>query len=417
MTATPEVDVLIIGAGIAGLTAAKVLKDAGKAILIVEASETVGGRVKTDHVGGFLLDRGFQVLLTAYPEAKRFLNYDKLDLQPFSPGAMVLTKKGITQIDDPLRQPATAIKTLFSPVGTLADKFRVLGLKIKLHRKTIEDIFTSGEITTLAYLKKAGFTDGMISLFFRPFMTGIFLENQLKTSSRMFEFVFKMFSEGDTAIPAKGMGMIPLQLAEGLMPDELVFQEKVIAINGNEVETVSGRKFYGKYVLIATDGISMPFPFNKYNKPSKSVINIYFTAKVPPFMQRLIALNAMPNKLVNNIAVMDRIASDYSTSDKSLISVSLIGQPLDTNVEKIVPKVIDELKFWYPDAVNWEYLKAYHIPYALPIDEHVVNEPTVEDMRLSGHCFICGDHLLNGSINAAMKSGRLAAEAIINVMN
>ncbi|MET3112691.1 protoporphyrinogen oxidase [Pedobacter sp. CG_S7] len=417
METIKNTDVLIVGAGISGLTAAKVLKAAGKKVKILEASNAVGGRVQTDEIDGFLLDRGFQVLLTAYPEAKRFLDYKALDLRPLKPGAIILNESGITEIGDPLREPSSFLKTMMSPAGTLLDKLRVLRLKLRLSAKSIDEIFAEKETSTMAYLINAGFSKRMIGQFFKPFMTGIFLENQLKTSSRMFEFVFKMFSEGDNAIPSKGMGMIPRQLANGLTNDELVFEERVIAIEGNKVKTSSGSIFQSEYILIATDAINLPVPFERNIPSYKSVINIYFTADKPPFTKPIIALNALSHKLVNNIAVMDQISSEYCQRGKSLISVSLIGDYKDVELTSIVPKVINELKFWYPDAVKWKFLKMYQIPYALPNDEQVLNDPGPEALRLNEHCFICGDHLLNGSINAAMKSGRMAAEAIINIKN
>jgi protoporphyrinogen oxidase len=410
-------DVLIIGAGISGLTAARVLKDAGKTVRLLEASNAIGGRVKTDEVDGFLLDRGFQVLLTAYPEAQRFLDYNALDLKPFIPGAVILHKNGITEIGDPLRNPSALIRTLASPAGTFADKLRMLRLKMNLSQKSLTTIFSSAEITTKAYLQNAGFTDKMIDLFFQPFMTSVFLENELNTSSRMFEFVFKMFSEGDTVIPAKGMGMIPNQLAIGISKDELVLNEKVFAIEQNQVHCISGNTYTANHILIATEGVSVPFPFRAENVLQKSVTNIYFTADKAPFTKPIIALNAMPDKLVNNISVMNQLSPDYSPDQRNLISVSILGDTSSAKRADLENKAIAELKQWFPEALSWKHLKTYRIPYALPNDEQVRNELNTALTRLTDYCYICGDHMLNGSINAAMKSGRLAAEAIIETMN
>jgi len=410
-----EKDVIIIGAGLAGLTAARVLKASGKSVLVIEASDAVGGRIRTDNVEGFLLDRGFQVLLTAYPEAKRFLDYNALEICRFNAGALILNESGISKIGDPLRQPGMLINTLFSPAGTFADKLRMLRLKLKLTRKTIEEIFLEKEITTIDYLKKEGFSEIMMSQFFKPFMTGIFLENQLSTSSRMFEFVFKMFSEGDAAIPAKGMGMIPLQLAEGLSADEIVFNEKVELIDGGTVITFSKSIYRAKYILIATNPAQMPAPYGQQIvKSHHSVTNMYFKADKKPFIAPLIALNTLSGKLVNNVAVMNQISSDYSGNGQALISVSLIGNHSKANETQLQEKVIAEIRFWFPEAINWTHLKTYHINYALPNDDQVTNEPGHKSQRLNDQCFVCGDYLMNGSINAAMKSGRLAAEVIIS---
>lgn len=411
-----DLDVLIIGAGLAGLTAAKVLKAAGKSVKILEATDSVGGRVKTDQINGFLLDRGFQVLLTAYPETKRFLDYDALELCKFDPGALILNKNGSTIIGDPLRRPSSLIGTLLSSAGTIPDKIRMLLLKLKLAGKSIPEIFSEKETTTISYLKKFGFSERIISQFFNPFMTGIFLENKLSTSSRMFEFVFKMFGEGDAAIPAKGMGMIPLQLAKGLSPNEIVFNEFVNLIEGNQVKTRSGSVYEAKYILIATEQIHLPAPHQRLKTKYHSVINMYFTAEKKPFEVPLIALNALPERLVNNIAVMNQISTHYSENGDTLISLSLIGDHSKQNPIELQKRVIDELKSWYPDAVNWIHLKTYTIDYALPDDDHVLDNMDSKDLRLNAECFICGDHLMNGSINAAMKSGRLAAEAIISTL-
>ncbi|MFP5080065.1 NAD(P)/FAD-dependent oxidoreductase [Pedobacter sp. JCM 36344] len=409
-----DAEVIIVGAGLAGLTAAKVLKAVGKSMLLLEAADVVGGRVRTDAFNGFLMDRGFQVLLTAYPETKRFLDYKALNLCTFDPGALILGADGNTVIGDPMRKPASLMETLRSPAGTFADKLRMLKLKIKLRLKSIEAIFSTTETTTIAYLENQGFSEKIISQFFRPFMTGIFLEDRLSTSSRMFEFVFKMFSEGNAAIPAAGMGQIPLQLAEGLSPNDILFRKRVTGVEGGIVSADDGTSYQADFVLIATEESAIPFPFEKRAANYHSVTNMYFTSDKRPFEMPLIALNAMPGRLVNNIAVMNQISPAYSKSGDSLISLSLIGDHSQKDQTKLQSSAIDELKFWFPEAVYWKHLKTYHIDYALPNDDKVTNN--LKTMRLNPQCFVCGDHLMNGSINAAMKSGRLAAEAIINEM-
>ena len=410
-----KIDTLIIGAGLAGLTAARVLKLAGRKVKIIEASDGPGGRVRTDEVNGFLLDRGFQVFLTAYPEAKHFLDYKALDLKPFSPGSIILTNSGIDEIGDPLREASSLIRTLKSPVGTLSDKFRLLLLRLKLAGISIDEIFSKKETTTLEYLSAVGFGKKIISDFFAPFMSGIYLEQNLDTSSRMFEFVFKMFSESDTAIPAKGMGMIPRQLASDLSVEELILNERAISIDGNKVQTASGNVFEASTILIATTADCIPVPFQRRLIKKKSVTCMYFSADQAPYQKALIALNAIPNRLVNNLAVMSNISSCYAPEGKSLVSVSLSGNEQFIKQDELELKVKEELKIWFKECSDWVPIKTYEIPYALPDNSHVINDILPSSIRINYSTFICGDHLLNGSINAAMKSGRIAAEAMLSL--
>ncbi len=407
-------DVIIIGGGIAGLCAAKVLKKSGKKIKIIEASDEIGGRVRTDHVDGYLLDRGFQVLLTAYPEAKHFLDYKALDLKAFQPGAIILNEKGSTKIGDPMRAPSTLFQTLSSPVGSFGDKLKMLSLKLNLKVKTLEQIFGNPENTSISYLQEKGFSPKVIQQFFQPFMTGIFLEPELQTSSRMFEFVFKMFSEADTCVPAKGMGQISIQLGQDLQTQELQLNTSVMQIENNVVHTNSGEKYSAKNILIGTDAGRIPRPFNKNQVQKKSVTTLYFTANEAPFKIPIIALNASKKKIVNNIAVMSQISKSYAPEGQALICVSVIGFEPVIETSTLIQQVIEELKFWYPRAIHWKHLKTYTIDYALPKDESVNHNLKIEQIKLRENLFICGDHLLNGSINAAMKSGRLAAEAILS---
>lgn len=407
-------DVIIVGAGLAGLAAAVHLHRQGRKVLLLEASDRAGGRIKTDSHEGFFFDRGFQVLLTAYPETKALLNYSDLKLKKMLPGATVLYDGGSFEIADPFRRPLAAFATLFAPVGTLKDKINTLWLKNKLQKLTIDEIFEQPEQTTRKQLADYGFSAKMIQRFYVPFLSGIFLENELKTSRRMFDFVMKMFSDGYVAIPALGMEEIPKQLVAMLPEDSIQCHTKVTAVDGNKITIEDGTVFEANQILLATTANALTQKyFPKQKMTSHQVTNIYFEAIEAPTRKAVVILNASTQKKwVNNLTVISNVSKEYAPKGKVLISVSYNGIPTVDDAT-LAKNMKEELKQWYGEKVNsWKMLKAYRIEYALPTQESVQNEIAASEIKISDTLFICGDNLLNGSINAALKTGRLAAEAM-----
>jgi len=407
-------DVIIIGAGLSGLSAAVYLHRQGRKVLILEATERAGGRVKTDECDGFLMDRGFQVFLTAYPEPKSLLNYKDLQLKKMLPGATVLYDGGTFEIADPLRRPTALFNTLFAPVGTIKDKINTLWLKTKLQKMTIETIFAQPEQSTRKQLSDYGFSQKMIQRFYAPFLSGIYLENNLTTSSRMFDFVMKMFSDGDVAIPALGMEEIPKQLV-GLLPKSSIEYHKIVSnIKGNAVILEDGTVFEANQILIATNANELIKQFLPNLKTeAQKVTNVYFEAKKAPSTKAIVILNASSKKKwVNNLTVISNVSKAYAPVGKVLLSVSYNGLAEVSDSELAVNMKM-ELQQWYGKQVHdWKMIKAYRIDYALPVQNTVRNYVPISEIKISDILFICGDHLLNGSINAAFKTGRLAAEAM-----
>ena len=228
-------NIAIIGAGVSGLVAALYLENLGYKPTIYEASETVGGRVKSDIFDGYILDHGFQVLLSEYPIAKKYLDYNDLELIPFKSGSYIYKQGKQYIIGDPLRNLSFLGSTFFASIGSVSDKSKIFKLSKKLKNKSIKAIFASVEITTLEYLKDFGFSEVILNDFFIPFFGGIFLEQELATSSRMFEFVFKMFSQGNAVIPKEGMQAIPNQLKSKLKNTNVEFSKRVNQIQGNSI--------------------------------------------------------------------------------------------------------------------------------------------------------------------------------------
>ncbi|MEM9850142.1 MAG: NAD(P)/FAD-dependent oxidoreductase, partial [Bacteroidota bacterium] len=379
-------DVIIVGGGMAGLTAAYYLDKMGKDFLLLEASGQVGGRVKTDRVDGFLLDRGFQVLLTAYPEVKAVLDYDQLNLKAFLPGALILKANGRrSQIGDPLRWPSSAFSTLFSGIGNWGDKFNILSLRYRLSKLSIDAIFQQQEVKTYQALKHYGFSEEMIQTFFKPFLGGIFLERDLNTSKRMFDFVFKLFSEGDTAIPANGIAAIPQQLLSRLPQNSVKLHHEAIEIETGKVRLVSGEILEAKQILIATDAqhaaqlLRQPIENTDY----ESTVNVYFKSKTAPLSKPILALNATPNSTVNNCTVLSQLSDQFAPAGQHLISVSIIGQQQLSHPERIQAIKTELAPHFGADVHQWEHLRTYQVDYALPNAQTVKNDLAPMEIKLS----------------------------------
>jgi protoporphyrinogen oxidase len=411
----PDTKIYIIGAGVSGLIAAIELEKRGLSPIILEGSGSVGGRVKTDMVDGFRLDHGFQVLLTAYPEAKKYLDYKALNLKNFDPGAVIFDEKGSFIITDPLRNPLQIMGMVFSKVGSLLDKFKMFRLTQSLKKKSVTDIFNAESKPTLQYLKDYGFSDRIISYFFKPFFRGIFLESHLNTSSRMFEFVFKMFSMGNATVPARGMGQIPEMLRGKLTNTQILFNTRVKQVIVQEVLLENGETLHADRIIIACQPEwVLPQLQGQFAKP-KQVSNIYFTTQKSFMARPMIGLIPNDESLINNIVFMDDVSKEYSRKDRSLLSVTVLVHTLGE--EDLIKAV--QLELEGISGIKSEYfqhLKTYHIPYALPTLDDMKYEISFTETKITENVFLAGDYLLNASINAAMTSGRLAAEAVLHSM-
>lgn len=405
-------DVLIVGAGLAGLCCARRLQESGVSFQILEASETIGGRVRTDHVEGFLLDQGFQVLLTAYPEAQRVLDYAALALRPFYPGALVRYGGAFHRIADPWRRPREMLRTACSPIGTLGDKIKVARLRRRLLAGTLADLFQRPETSTLEALQGAGFSAAIIDRFFRPFFGGIFLERDLRTSSRMFDFVFRMLALGDTALPAAGMQAIAAQLAASLPTTAIRRQARVSAVRAQRVTLASGEELHARAIVVATEGPEAARLLPGVPTPgSRSVTCLYFAAAQPPLSEPILVLNGEPTGIINNMCVPSLVAPSYAPPGAALVSVTVLGNPYqdDRTLEQIVRAQLAE---WFGAAVHqWRHLRTYRILHALP--EQSPPALTLREPQLDPGLFLCGDHRDTASINGAMASGRRAAEAVL----
>jgi phytoene dehydrogenase-like protein len=408
--------IVIVGAGLAGLRCAGELRRAGFACEIVEASDAAGGRVATDSHEGFLLDRGFQVFLTAYPEARAALDYDRLSLRPFYAGALVRAGNRFHRLADPFRHPLDALGAVLSPVGTLGDKLRVARLRGRVARGPADALLAREETTTAGALRRAGFSGSIVEHFFRPFFAGVFLERELTTSSRMFEFTFRMFAEGDATLPAAGMAAIPAQLAAALPAGTIRLRAPVAAVEPGAVTLVSGERLRADAVVVATDGETAARLLGRRAAPAgRPAACLYFAADEPPVSEPILILDGDGRGPVNNLCVPSAVAPAYAPPGASLVSASVLAAHAGASDAQLEEAVREQLAGWFgPQVRRWRHLRTYRIKHALPSQLRV--EPCTREATRAASArgvYVCGDYLDTASINGALRAGRLAAESLI----
>ena len=408
-----NVKIHIIGAGVSGLIAARVLENHGFSPVIIEATDRVGGRVKTDLIEGYQLDHGFQVLLTAYPAAQKHLDYKALELQNFLPGASIFSSNGHKIIGDPLRSPSLLFSTLFSGIGTLRDKFKILKLNLYLKKKSLSNIFAAKEQTTHSYLQKFGFSEAIITNFFTPFFSGIFLENQLQTSSRMFEFVYKMFGEGHATLPKSGIEAIPMQLLENLKTTKFKYNTKVETLKETEIILTNGTCIESDYTIIASEASELVPNLNSQSINWKSCVTLYFETETRVINKQLIGLISKPGSLVNNIFYNSSLKT-RSKPASELLSVTVIDTQ-SLSHEALVVAVKEEL-LSYCGIKTIKLIEIYDVPKALPKLDNLKYDMIPSETRLTNSLFLAGDTQLNGSLNAAIISGECAALGVIEAI-
>ncbi|PAP77809.1 protoporphyrinogen/coproporphyrinogen oxidase [Rubrivirga marina] len=405
-------EVVVVGAGLAGLNCARTLTAWGVEVVVLEASDAVGGRIQTHREDGFLIDRGFQVYLTAYPEGRAVFDHDALRLGAFDPGAWVWVGGAFQHIGDPFRQPTQALPTLAADVGTLADKLRVLRLRQSVLSGSAEDLWRRPERTTEAALRERyGFSERMVDRFFRPFLGGVLLDPELTASSRAFEVYFRRFSEGAAALPAGGMQALPEQLAAALPDGTVRLGARVDGVAPYEVRTAEGEEIRAKAVLVATDALSAGGLLDLTPPRTKGTVQIAWAADAPPIDAPVLMLDGEGGGPLNNVQVVSSVQPAYAPPGQALITGSVLGEPKADDVSLDVAARAQLHRWFGPQVGGWRTLRIDRVPDALPDLPSL--EPPERPARLRDGLYVTGDWRRNGSINGALAAGRHAAEAVL----
>lgn len=411
-------EVIVVGAGLAGLTCAKVLRERGAGVVVFEASDGVGGRVRTDEKDGFLLDRGFQVYFTSYPVAKRHLDHGALDFRAFDPGAIVHRGSKRSILSDPLRDPKSLFPTLISGDATFGDKLRTVGVAAG----TLPGTATSAgreeggtDVSTLEYLRASGLSERYIDSFFRPFYGGITLNRTLSTSSRVLRFTFRMLATGRTVVPARGMGQIPDQLASHLAEGGIHLNapvETLLRENGK----VSGVRAAGKEheadaVVVATEApVAGELTGEKVPEGSVGEVCLYYETSGLDGGRKIL-LNAEEGAFVNNASEMSHVSEHYAPEGRHLLyAVTLGGFELPD--EELLRQGVEEMSRWYPDA-EFRPLGLRRIPYGQFAQPPGVHEGLPQNRTQTPGLYLAGEFTEDSSINGSMLSGEKAAMEVL----
>ena len=404
--------VAVIGAGLAGLRCALLLKEAGFDAHVFEREHQVGGRMRTEKVDGFLLDYGFHVMQTAYPTSQRTFDFEKLETQAFEPGAIIVQKKKnqakFWRMADPFRRPIQGALSGMNRFASPIDLLRVARLRFSVRKGKTDRVFEGKNQDTLSYLKQQGFSQSIINRFFHPLFSGIFLEDNLRTNERMFRFVFRMMSKGNMVLPRGGIAAAPNQLAQRLGENRIHLNSDVSIIDDTTLNVNGKTKSF--------DAIVRAFNSNQVNE-KRHVWTLHFDAEQSPLNSQHVLLNGdvkISDGLIAHLAVPSDVQPEYAPAGRSLVTITVVGERADslgfTSAVKVEDAVRKEVEVWFPDtSLNWRLLAVQHIEHALP--EVGSERPLLATPQIQG--FECGDHMLHGSVEGALLSAEAVASAVV----
>ncbi|MEU1251325.1 FAD-dependent oxidoreductase [Micromonospora arida] len=404
-----ETDVVIVGGGLAGLAAARRLHRAGVPWRLVEAEGRLGGRVATDVVDGHLIDRGFQVLNTAYPRLGTLLDIDQLNLGYFTSGVLVRKGDNLLRLVNPLREPTGGPGTALAGVGSLLDRLRFAALATGCATLPASRLLAAPETTAETALRRAGLSDAIIEELLRPFLSGVFIDRELSTSSHVLAMVLRSFARGRIGLPTEGMAALPRAVAAPLPADLLDLDTPVAEVTPGRVRTQAG-DIRCRAVVVAVDP-----PAAAALLPALATVRMhsyttyYHSAPEPPLTEPILLVDGDRRELVANTVVLSNAAATYAPAGRHLIATSVVGPTAPPE-----PTIRAELTRLYGrSTADWTHLTTVAIPEALPAappPQGRLRKP----VALGEGLFVAGDHRDSPSIQGALTSGWRAAGAVLD---
>jgi len=404
-----EIKINIIGAGLSGLMAAKLLENYGFKPVIWEASDRVGGRMKTDVVEGYQMDRGFQVLLDQYPSLKKHLEFNQLNLQKLLPGAVILKDGGQYNFGDPSRSFSDFWASAFSPVASIADLLKLYKLKKELSAKQLSEHFEGEVLSSHEFLLNYGFSETIINSFFKPFFSGIFLENELKTSASMLQFVYALFAKGNAVIPKSGIEAVPKQLVSKLKQTTIHYNTPIDQLQDEKLMINGVDQIDSDFTIIACEPSKLVPQL-----PNDSILwnrldTFYYEVEKDVFGKAIIGLDTK-DELINHLFYPQSVKTG-SRGEHQLLSINVVNQDLNSISE--VQKHIERYLMLNLGLEKSRLIKHYEIKRALPRFERMQYDISVEESRLKEKVLVIGDQQVNPSQNAAILSAEAAVSAIV----
>jgi phytoene dehydrogenase-like protein len=414
--------VIVVGAGLAGLACASDLVAAGAAVRVLEAGDAVGGRMRTDRQAGFLLDRGFQVFNTSYPQVRRRVDLRALQLRPFTPGVLLHTAQGRVQFTDPTREPRQSRDFLAGRLARPRDMAALSALAARDMFEPASRIRHRRDRTTLAALRRSGISADLTERLFRPFLSGVFLEDELETSSRFFHLVWRSMLRGTLCLPRQGIQAVPEQLAAALPSGTVRLETPVAELTADGVLLADGSERGADAVVVATAAAAAGGLLPGLHVPAtRTVTTLYHAAPTAPLTEPTLLVDSQ--RQVLNTSVLTQVTPGYAGDGRALISTSVLGTGASVLNAAAAPEaraaaggleagVRERLATLYQASTgDWEHLATYTVEGALPAMP--APWPLIRGCRVVQGRYVCGDHRATGSVQGALASGTRAAREIL----